>query len=501
MKLNPKQLAVRAVLLGLLACAAVLPASAASAGSTQTGFSLPKISFPWDNVTTESIETGTYDPTPTAGTAQQLSPVTVPENAASKNGVTFVSDNPNVVTVGSDGVAQAVGLGTANITATCGAVSCTYTITPQPDASMIATDMDITLASSTIAVGDTTSLSLAVLPTTAANYISVSLSSSDERVATVNNFGKVTGVAPGKATITATAGDVSCSATITVVAASSSTSTGVVQSINLNTNYVVLKPGASRTITGSVSPSSASQKLTFKSQDKGVATVSGSGVITGVGTGATSVIVSNGTVSTSVTVIVNRNASASGSSGEENGGENGEETQDSVASAIRNAETEEITLPQSDVPTVTADILNALRTTGRSLVLQANDYTLRIDGANVKSTQGEFDTALTFAPDEYGVSFQLGESGALPCVVEITLTGENAAYTRLYLHNATSEKWQFLNSYKDGVVSADTAGSYLLTNQNLRFTSINWTFFIAAGVLTVVCLVVYIAVKKRYWFW
>ena len=48
---------------------------------------------------------------------------------------------------------------------------------------------------------------------------------------------------------------------------------------------------------------------------------------------------------------------------------------------------------------------------------------------------------------------------------------------------------------------ADTAGSYLLTNQNLRFTNINWTFFIAAGALTVVCLIVYIAVKKRYWFW
>ena len=76
---------------------------------------------------------------------------------------------------------------------TCGGVSCTYTITPRPDASMIATEMDITLASSTIAVGETTSLSLAVLPTSAANYINVSLSSSNEKVATVNNFGKVTG--------------------------------------------------------------------------------------------------------------------------------------------------------------------------------------------------------------------------------------------------------------------------------------------------------------------
>ena len=51
-------------------------------------------------------------------------------------------------------------------------------------------------------------------------------------------------------------------------------------------------------------------------------------------------------------------------------------------------------------------------------------------------------------------------------------------------------------SYKDGTITADTAGSYLLTNQNLRFTNINWTFFIAAGALTVVCLIVYIAVRN-----
>ena len=61
--------------------------------------------------------------------------------------------------------------------------------------------------------------------------------------------------------------------------------------------------------------------------------------------------------------------------------------------------------------------------------------------------------------------------------------------------------YEFKKRIEDGTITADTAGSYLLTNQNLRFTNINWTFFIAAGALTVVCLIVYIAVKKRYWFW
>lgn len=496
MKLNPKQLAVSAALLSLLAAGAALPAAAASPISATAAIS---IDWPWSAVATESVETGDYAAAMTVGTAQQLSPVVLPEKAAKRNAVSYVSDNPNVVSVSEDGVAQAVGLGTAQITATSGNVSCTYVITTQPDSSMVATEMDITLASSTIAVGDTTSLSLAVLPTSAANYIDVTLSSSDPSVATVNNFGKVTGVAPGKATITATSGDVSCSATITVVAAASST-TGATQSISLNTNYVVLKPGSSKTITGTVSPSSSSQALTFTSQDKSIATVSANGVITGVSTGATAVIVSNGTVSSSVTVIVNRTASASGDDAN-NGGDGDTTETDPIAAAIENAASDTISYPQSQVPVVTSEMLNVLRKTGRTLVLNANDYVMTIDGTTIRNTNGEVYTTLNFTEDEYGLRFSLNDGEALPCGVKITMTGENASYGRLYLHNTVTEKWQFLNSYKDGEASVDVAGEYLLTNQNLRFTSINWTFFIGAGILVVVCLIAYIVVKKRYWFW
>ena len=501
MKLNPKQLAASAALLGVLACAAALPASAAGPVTTPLALTLPKVSFPWDKVTAESIETGSYDAAPLAGTAQQLSPVTTPANAASKNGVTYVSDNPNVVSVDSEGVAQAVGLGTANITATCGGVSCTYTITPQPDASMIATEMDITLASSTIAVGETTSLSLAVLPTSAANYINVSLSSSNEKVATVNNFGKVTGVAPGKATITATDGNVSCTATVTVVAANTSTVSS--QSISLNTNYVVLKPGSSKTITGKVSPASASQSLTFKSQDKSIATVSGSGVITGVATGATSVVVSNGTASTSVTVIVNRSAaSSSDNSSDSNSTEPDNDAPieiDPVVQAIQDSEDNEIVFTQAEVPTVTGDILNALRTTGKTLCVVGDGYTMQIAGSGVKSTTSELDTMLTLTESDQGIEFELDKGKALPCSVRIDL--DVSTYTRLYLYNAVSNKWQYLNSYTDGIITADTAGRYLLTNQNLKFANINWTFFIAGGVVVVLIGIAYVVLKKRYWFW
>ena len=505
MKSTAKKLAVCAAALCLLACGTAVSAAAASPVS---GLALSGVAMPWDqDVPAESIEAGSYTANMLLGSSQQLSPVVRPRN--STDSVVFISDDTSILTVSNSGVVQAVGVGTTRITAAAGNQICAYTIVVSMDSSMIVTEMDLSLSSNTIYVGNSVSAQLQVRPTSASNYATVALTSSNEKVATVNNFGRVTGIAPGTATITATCGSVTATTNVTVMSIPNS-STGTAstgssnsgQVVTVNPSYVVLKPGATRTLTASVKPSSASQKFTYKSANSNIATVSPSGVITAVGTGATSITVSNGTASAMVTVIVNRTASTSGSSSDTSGdGTEDNVTTDATVAAIQNAAGEEVSLYQSDVPAITGEILSALRTTGRSLIVLGEDYTLRIDGTSIKSTQGGFSTALTFAPDENGLSFQLGESGALPCVVQITLTGENAAYSRLYLHNTASEKWQFLNSYKDGTITTDTAGSYLLTNQNLRFTNINWTFFIAAGALTVVCLIVYIAVKKRYWFW
>lgn len=496
MKLNLKQLALSAAVLGLLAVGMAVPATAASPFAVSTA-----IVWPWESVSVETVETGDYAASMTVGTAQQLSPVVSPSKAARRNPVSYVSDNPNIVAVTEDGVAQAVGLGTANIAATAGGVSCVYTITTQPDSTMIPQELDITLQSNTIYVGDNTSCSLAVLPTTAANYISVTLTSSDPGIATVNNFGKVTGIAPGTATITVTCGEITASAKITVVEKPASSSAAPTQSLNLSTNYIVLKPGASRSISGKVTPSSASQSLTFKSQDTKVAQVNSKGVITGVGTGATSVIVTNGTVSASVTVIVNRNATSSNGSNSGGDGTEAPIETDPIVEAIEAANGGEVTYTTAEIPVITSDILNALRRSNAALTVTADDYSLRIAGSSIKNTAAAVDTALTFSPDAHGLAFTLNNGEALPGTVDVVLHGEAAGYGRLYLYNASSEKWQFLNSYRDGVISADTAGDYLLTNENLRFADIDWTFFLAGGVVVIGCVIAYIAVKKRYWFW
>lgn len=501
-----KKLAACVLMLGVLVCGTALSAAAAGLPlEEQNGVSLP-----WStDIPAESIATGSYSANMLLGASQQLSPVVKPSYTT--DSVVFLTDDSSVLTVSSSGVVQAVGVGTATVTAAAGNQICAYTIVVSMDSSMIVTEMDLSLSSNTIYVGNSVSASLQVRPSSASNYATVTLTSSNEKVATVNSFGRVTGVAPGKATITATCGSVVATTTVTVLAlptdssaGSGTTSSNSGQVITPSTNYIVLKPGATRTITAKATPASASQSFTFKSGNSSIATVSPSGVVTAVGTGSTSITISNGKATAMVTVIVNRSAEASSGSDSSNDGTDTPDDSpsiplDPVVQTIQDSSEDQVVFAQSEVPIVTGEILNALRTTGKTLCVVGDGYTLNVSGKNIKSTTSEIDTAITFTESKEGLEFELDNGRTLPCAVQLEL--DVSTYSRLYLYNTISNKWQYLNSYKDGVITADTAGRYLLTNQNLQFSNINWTFFIAGGVVIVIIAIAYIVFKKRYWFW
>ena len=510
MKSTAKKLAVCAAALCLLACGTAVSAAAASPVS---GLALSGVAMPWDqDVPAESIEAGSYTANMLLGSSQQLSPVVRPRN--STDSVVFISDDTSILTVSNSGVVQAVGVGTTRITAAAGNQICAYTIVVSMDSSMIVTEMDLSLSSNTIYVGNSVSAQLQVRPTSASNYATVALTSSNEEVATVNNSGRVTGISPGTATITATCGSVTATTNVTVMSIPNSgtgTGTGTAstgssnsgQVVTVNPSYVVLTPGATRTLTASVKPSSASQKFTYKSANSNIATVSPSGVITAVGTGATSITVSNGTASAMVTVIVNRSAASSSDNSSDSSSTEPDNDApieiDPVVQAIQDSEDNEIVFTQAEVPTVTGDILNAMRTTGKTLCVVGDGYTMQIAGSGVKSTTSELDTMLILQASDQRIGYELDKDKAHPCSERIEQ--DVSTYTRLYLYNAVSNKWQYLNSYTDGIITADTAGRYLLTNQNLKFANINWTFFIAGGVVVVLIGIAYVVLKKRYWFW
>ena len=349
-------------------------------------------------------------------------------------------------------------------------------------------------------VGTTQQLRPYVLPENASRP-QITLVSEDNTVITVMENGVIGALSEGTARVAATADGVTSYYTITVTPDPSTIVTDM--DITLSKSEIAVGEEASLSI--SVSPSTAVQtaEVSFSSSNEKVATVSSSGVITAVASGSTAIVVSNGSSSSLVTVIVNRNAASSqeGSSGSEPQPEDPGAQTDPLYQQIAESEENRVVLPQSQLPQINSELLGLLRRTGKVLVVEGEGYTLTLDGSQIQNTGNTVDTALTFEQGEKGLEFTLNGGQSLPGVVEIALEGEQAGYTRLYLMNDSTGQWQYLNSYADSVLRTDEAGRYLLTNETLTFISVSWYALGGALVVLVAIVVVYIMVKKRYWFW
>ena len=94
------------------------------------------------------------------------------------------------------------------------------------------TGVSLNKASTTLTVGDTETLTATVAPEDATNK-AVTWSSNDSTVATVDESGKVTAIAPGEATITVTTADGNHAATCTVIVHTATTITTQPQSVSV----------------------------------------------------------------------------------------------------------------------------------------------------------------------------------------------------------------------------------------------------------------------------
>ena len=230
------------------------------------------------------------------GSCQILTATVSPSNATN-NTLTWSSSNTSVATV-FYGVVEAVGFGTATITAKSNngkTASCTVTVNPIQPTGIKATPETSTL----YGLNGTVKLSANVMPSNATNK-AVTWSSRNTSVATVSSDGTVKAVGYGTTVITAkTVNGLTSNCTVTV-------NPIAVTGVSLNkTSLSFTGTGSSQTLTATVSPSNATNKtLTWSSSNTSVATVS-NGVVKAVGFGTATITAksNNGkTASCSVTV-------------------------------------------------------------------------------------------------------------------------------------------------------------------------------------------------------
>ncbi len=260
----------------------------ATCGEVSTYCTVTVVATPAESITI-SQETATLK----VGETVELTATVMPEDATDKT-VSWTSSDEAVATVDAEGKVTAVALGEATISATCGEVStyCTVTVVATP-----AESITISQETATLKVGETVELTATVMPEDATDK-TVSWTSSDEAVATVDAEGKVTAVALGEATISATCGEVSTYCTVTVVATPA-------ESITISQETATLKVGETVELTATVMPEDATDKtVSWTSNDEAVATVDAEGKVTAIALGEATVTATCGEVSTYCTVTV-----------------------------------------------------------------------------------------------------------------------------------------------------------------------------------------------------
>lgn len=218
------------------------------------------------------------------GTSAQLTVTVLPQDADDSS-VTWTSNNTMVATVDATGRVSAVGVGTAVITATTNdgsnlSVSCTVTVSPKQ---VVFISLDKT--NLTLRVDESALLTATVLPEDAGDR-SVTWTSSDGNVATVNSNGVVTALGIGEADITAAANDgsgVAATCHITVLPI-------IAKSITLDKTELVLIKGRTDRLTPVILPNNTTDKsVTWTSTDDNVVTVDDDGNIEAIGEGTAEV--------------------------------------------------------------------------------------------------------------------------------------------------------------------------------------------------------------------
>ena len=233
----------------------------------------------------ESVSLDRTSITLTEGDSQTLTATVSPSNATNKN-VSWKSSSTSVATV-SNGKVCALKAGTASITVTTedGGKTATCQVTVNARVYNVES-VSLDKTSITLTEGDSQTLTATVSPSNATNK-NVSWKSSSTSVATVSN-GQVTALKAGTATITVTTEDGGKTAACQVTV---SAKVYDVESVSLDKTSITLTEGDSQTLTATVYPANATnKKVSWKSSDESVATVS-NGKVTALKAGTATITV------------------------------------------------------------------------------------------------------------------------------------------------------------------------------------------------------------------
>ena len=235
--------------------------------------------------------------------SQTLKVNITPSNATNKS-ITWSSSDRSIATVNSSGKVTGKKVGTTTITATTSnGMTASATVTVSQTS---VTGISLDKSSLTLTVGSTGTFTATVTPINASDK-SITWSSSDRSVATVDSSGKVKAIKAGTSKITATASNgMKAEATVTVQSGGGG---GNQPTITLNKSTENICVGCKVTLVATTNPSNLT--VTWTSMDPTVATVTSTGIVTGKKVGSTTIVASAGGKEARFVAVVKADAAES----------------------------------------------------------------------------------------------------------------------------------------------------------------------------------------------
>ena len=257
------------------------------------------------NITITEVRLNKSTETLKEGDTTTLTATVLPENTTDSKSVSWRSSNSEVATVDANGTVTAKRAGTAVITATSTngkTAGCTVTVSKKE---IPITEISLDKSSATLTEGETTTLTATVLPENTTDSKSVSWSSSNSEVATVDANGTVTAKRAGTVVITATSTNgKTAGCTVTV-----SRKEIPITEISLDKSSATLTEGETTTLVATVLPENTTygKSVKWSSSNVAVATVDLMGKVTAksAGTAIITATSENGKTA-SCTVTVNK---------------------------------------------------------------------------------------------------------------------------------------------------------------------------------------------------
>ena len=429
------------------------------------------------------LDLGDYQSEMAVGEKQLLYVTVLPVNVENQT-LSYTSSDIHVATINGMGRITALAEGETTITVFCQDVKAEFLLKvkkPEAEEETIIKAVDIELSGqkNELYVEETMSIQATVLPNTATDS-SITYQSTNANIATVSSSGEVKGIAAGEVKILVHSGDITKEIPLKVKIKTTA--------IQFNTNYKVVEMGEVFRLEAAVVPNNADSHLSYKSMDEAVAIVTGTGEVTAKGCGSTSIIVSNSDLQAAVTVIVNEKTA-----------------DDTKKEEVVQAGAEIVNYPNEikaeECSIITSEMLKYYYENSENLMIQGDNYKIYIDGKDIVNYQNEFYSQVNFDITENGIQFVLNQGKNLCGKIKIDVSRIISKEQYLYLYNSDKKQYENIKVSNRNELQLDTEGMYLLTEKKILKWDVNLILVLSGCVAIVAGIVVYIIIKKKYWFW